>query len=268
MKYWLNKMQNIQKEKALKQLQEQLCRLDELKKLLYNNNQFRSWQIETEHIVKSIFGEDSPNYETIRNMNHPSHPAIAAIGNGKDFQASYLRKLDNYSHEIQGQMKEIELLEDKTVTDNQQLLVDILKHFHRFALQLRYRHNNRPTIKIKDEYDVQDILHALLELHFSDVREEEYTPSYAGGASRMDFLLKEESIVVEVKKTNPKLKNKELGEQLSIDIAKYSVHPDCKTLICFIYDPDEHIRNPNGLIRDLSKSTQDYKVLVVISPPR
>ena len=261
-------MQNIQKEKALKQLKDQLSRLDEFKKLPHNNNQFRPWQIETEHIVKSIFGEDSPNYEAIRNMNHPSHSAAAAIACGKDFQTSYLRKLDNYSHEIQGQMKEIELLEDRIVTDNQQLLVDILKHFHRFVQQLRYRHDNRPTFEVKDEYDVQDILHAILELHFSDVREEEYTPSYAGGASRMDFLLKEEGIVVEVKKTNPKLKNKELGEQLSIDIVKYSVHPDCKTLICFIYDPDEHIRNPNGLIRDLSRTTKDYEVLVVISPHR
>lgn len=268
MNYWLNMMQNIQKEKALKQLKEQLCRLDELKKLPHNNNKFRPWQIETEHIVRFIFGEESPNYENIRNMNYPSHPAAVAIGFGKDFQANYLRKLDNYSHEIQGQIKEIELLEDRIVTDKQQLLVDILKHFHRFVLQLRYRHDNRTTIEVKDEYDVQDILHAILGLHFSDVREEEYTPSYAGGSSRMDFLLKGEGIVIEVKKTNPKLKDKELCEQLSIDIAKYSAHPDCKTLVCFIYDPKEHIKNPEALERDLSKSTQDYKVLIVISPRR
>jgi REase_DpnII-MboI len=52
---------------------------------------------------------------------------------------------------------------------------------------------------MKDEYDVQDSLHALLKLHFDDVRREEWTPSYAGSQSRMDFLLKREKIVVETK---------------------------------------------------------------------
>jgi hypothetical protein len=54
-----------------------------------------------------------------------------------------------------------------------------------------------------DEYDVQDIFHALLRLFVDDIREEEWTPSYAGGASRMDFLLPELETVVEIKKTRP-----------------------------------------------------------------
>jgi hypothetical protein len=33
------------------------------------------------------------------------------------------------------------------------------------------------------------------------VRREEWTPSYAGGSAKADFLLKEEGIVIEVKKT-------------------------------------------------------------------
>ena len=55
--------------------------------------------------------------------------------------------------------------------------------------------------EIKDEYDVQDLLNALLRLNFDDVRPEEYTPSYAGSSTRVDFLLKKEKIVIEVKKT-------------------------------------------------------------------
>ena len=59
----------------------------------------------------------------------------------------------------------------------------------------------------------------------------------------MDFLLKKEKIVVEVKMTRRGLADKEVGDQLIVDIERYKKHPDCNTLICFIYDPDGRIMN-------------------------
>ena len=99
-------------------------------------------------------------------------------------------------------------------------LLNIIKRFHLAALQLRQRHENRPTLTVEDEYDVQDLLHALLQLDFDDIRREEWTPSYAGGASRMDFRLKQEQVVIETKKTRKGLGDKEVGQQLIVDIAK------------------------------------------------
>jgi hypothetical protein len=143
----------------------------------------------------------------------------------------------------------------------------ILDRLHLVARQLRERHDDRPTLDIADEYDVQDLLHALLKLGFSDIRPEEWTPSYAGGCSRMDFLLKKEQIVVEVKKTSNHVGAKQVGEQLLVDIARYATHPDCKTLICFIYDPEGRIANPAGLTGDLEASTtENLKVVVHIRP--
>ncbi|MCZ8227650.1 MAG: hypothetical protein O9249_00855, partial [Burkholderiaceae bacterium] len=52
--------------------------------------------------------------------------------------------------------------------------------FHAVAVQLRDRYSGRPTLDVNDEYDVQDLMHALLRLHFDDVRPEEWVPSYAG----------------------------------------------------------------------------------------
>lgn len=57
----------------------------------------------------------------------------------------------------------------------------IASRFHTVARQLRQRHSNRTTLTISDEYDVQDLFHALLRLFFDDIREEEWTPGYAGG---------------------------------------------------------------------------------------
>lgn len=84
-------------------------------------------------------------------------------------------------HEINPKIAEV---------DYDKVLSKIFEKFHICARQLKRRHAGRPTLEIKDEYDVQDLLNAILRLHFEDVRPEEWTPSYAGGNNRMDFLLK------------------------------------------------------------------------------
>jgi hypothetical protein len=86
------------------------------------------------------------------------------------------------------------------------VLERICRKFHVCARSLLRRHDNRATVTISDEYDVQDLMHALLRLHFEDVRAEEVSPSYAGSSSRMDFLLKREKVVVEVKMTRDNLR--------------------------------------------------------------
>ena len=146
------------------------------------------------------------------------------------------------------------------------ILENIFNHFHIVAKQLKRRFNNRETIELNDEYDVQDLLHALLKLHFDDVRPEEWTPSYAGGNKRMDFLIKDEEIAIEVKMTRKGLKDKEVGDQLIIDIANYQRHPNCKKLYCFVYDKDELIRNPRGLEKDLEKAPSNIAIKVFIRP--
>ncbi len=153
-----------------------------------------------------------------------------------------------------------------TIVDYEGIVNNLFEHFHVVSRQLRRRHDNRETIHLNDEYDVQDLMHALLRLSFDDVRPEEWTPSCAGSASRMDFLLKDEEIAIEVKMTRPGLKDKELGEQLTIDIAKYQGHPNCKCLYCFVYDPEGIIRNPRGIEKDLEQLGKGFPVKVYIRP--
>jgi len=78
-------------------------------------------------------------------------------------------------------------------------LYRIFDNFHDVVKQLCTRHDNRPTLSIDDEYDVQDLLHALLKLYFKDIRDEEPVPNFAGASARIDFLLKNEQIGIEVK---------------------------------------------------------------------
>jgi hypothetical protein len=139
----------------------------------------------------------------------------------------------------------------------------LLTRFHLVAQQLKKRHAGRYTFGITDEYDVQDLLYALLRIEFDDIREEEPTPSSAGKSARMDFLLKKQRIVIEVKKTREKLADKEIGDELLVDIARYKNHPDCSTLVCFVYDPDQRIKNPAGLKQDLEALATDELAVAV-----
>lgn len=156
--------------------------------------------------------------------------------------------------------------EDKTSINTYEFLEKILRQVHIVARQLKYRHDDRETLIIDDEYDVQDLLNALLRVCFEDVRPEEYTPSYAGSSSRVDFLLKTEKIVVEVKMASKKLRDKLVGEQLIIDIKKYQSHPDCNFLYCLVYDANSFIKNPVALENDLSGKHDKLDVKVFVVP--
>jgi hypothetical protein len=156
---------------------------------------------------------------------------------------------------------------DKAPEQSPLLLIEqICSRFHLVARQLRSRHGGRGTLDVQDEYDVQDLMHALLCLNFVDIRPEEYTPSYAGKASRMDFLLKQESIVIELKMTRSGLGPRELSTQLIEDIERYKTHPDCQALVCFVYDPAGLIPNPRGIEADLKRDEGPFPVRVLIRP--
>lgn len=195
--------------------------------------------------------------------HYPHHPQVERF-------ESYVRKSDSSQytcHTMLGILKAFDAIRPTAHNINYNIILNtIFEHFHICAIQLQHRHSNRPTMDIKDEYDVQDLLNALLRLHFDDVRPEEWTPSYAGGNNRMDFLLKDEEIAIEVKMARDGLKDKEVGDQLLIDIAKYKTHPNCNSLYCFVYDPGGHIRNPRGLEKDLSIATKNIAVKVYIRP--
>jgi hypothetical protein len=142
----------------------------------------------------------------------------------------------------------------------------ICQRFHLVVRQLRVRHDNRATLDVEDEYDVQDLLHSLLRLFLDDIRTETWTPDYAGKNSRMDFLVPSVKTIIETKKTRKGLSGGKLGDELLIDIARYKPYPSVDQLMCLVYDPDGYIGNPRGIETDLSKSHDGLDVKVLIIP--
>jgi len=177
-------------------------------------------------------------------------------------------KFERESNELLKQLGFLKTTEENVKLSTSEIIENIFFKFHRIAIQLKKRYNKRSTLKIRDEYDVQDLLHSLLSVNFEDIRPEEYTPSYAGGSSRIDFLLKKEKLVIEVKKTRNNMTDTSLGNDLIIDRDHYRKHPDCKTLFCFIYDPDNFLKNPEGIKNDLNETLNGFETKVYIVPKR
>jgi hypothetical protein len=147
------------------------------------------------------------------------------------------------------------------------MITSLLRRLPVIVRELNNRHAGRaPLVDIADEYDVQDLLRGVLRALFDDVRDEEYTPSRGGVTSRMDLLLKRQQIVIETKMTRPSLDQRTVAKELAIDKEFYRAHPDCRTLICFVYDPAHRLTNPIALEDDLSDRDAPVPTIVIVAP--
>ena len=205
-----------------------------------------------------------PHERAIRaGQRHPNDNFPDYLTRGKQRALALLQQA------VRGLEEEIayrgELLET-AASGGHEIILKLAARLPQVIRQLTQRHDDRTTLDAQDEYDVQDLLHALLRIDFDDIRPEEWTPSYAGSAARMDFFLPETNAVVETKMTRRGLTARKLGDELLLDIARYQNHPGCKTLYCVVYDPDGRIANPRGIENDLTKDHDNLKVCVRIVP--
>jgi len=152
----------------------------------------------------------------------------------------------------------------RQAVDAAQIILHIGERFETVRRQLVIRYGNRSTLDVKDEYDAQDLFHSLLRLFFDDVRNEEWTPSYAGGNKRADFLLPGYAIAIELKHSRPTMTSKDLGDQLVVDVENYKRNGSVRIIICLVFDREGHIRNPAGIERDLTMIKDGCRVVTRI----
>lgn len=227
---------------------------------------FVKWHRITQVALRKIFGQESEQVTAFDRIHF--YLTVSYDGTTDDERKEvYERGLRHAAAFLESILSELQTYgEDENREDAVTRLLHVIDRFNLVARQVRDRYAGRPTLDVEDEYDVQDLMHALLGVDFDDIRKEEWCPSYAGGASRMDFLLKNEQVVLETKKSRKGLDAKRLGEELLIDIQRYQAHPDCKRLVCFVYDPEARIANPRGIENDLTGNRSGIDVIVRIAP--
>ena len=259
----------LSKQDAMEKIREKITRTYHLAAIERNSPSFEKWKRDTEIAIQNTFGENSRHVTDFRKVQYYLNFYSMATSD-YEVQQAYVDGVEIARAVLESLITEIEEYWEEGSRDSHpdalSRIESICLRFHLVARELGNRHAGRTTIELEDEYNVQDLLRTLLAIDFDDVRPEEWAPSYAGGASRMDFLLKAEQIVVEVKKTRKSLGAKEVGEELLVDIARYQSHPDCKTLLCFVYDPEGSIRNPTGLESDLRTASSAIRVVPIIAP--
>ncbi len=238
--------------------------------------------VPSEYVKVLAWGEDSePIAVALNHLKDPSGKWRQIDGRilflprpstlSYDFEGM-VRNLVDVGYSYVPEQKKYQVIDEQTAPDypdEQSVLIDIelvLSRFPIVAKNLENRYSDRETIEIEDEFDVQDLLHGLLRIYFDDVRKEEWCPSYAGTSPRMDFLLKDDSISVEVKIARSDHKQKNIKEELAIDKDHYRSHPDCITLVCFVYDPDFVIENAKGFENDISEETTNLDTYVFVHP--
>ena len=155
---------------------------------------------------------------------------------------------------------------EQPASDPVDALRKVCLRFHAVARQLRLRKDYRTTLEVEDDYDLHDLLCALLKLEFDEVGADEWTPPYAGGSTRTTLLLNRDRLAVVAKKTRSGLTTKELAEQVAADTAHYASRKPCAHLFCFIYDPEGRIGSPTRLETDLTSVSDSFTVDVLVAP--
>lgn len=260
----------MNKSNAISKLSSLVDRANALDFKTGNSQPIVKWKRDADAAIRNIFGIDSHHIKEFENLNYSlssicEEDLLLGFQSSDEILGSSITFLESMIDEIEEYWNEADKNLNVVMNANENVEL-IINRFHQVCRQLSHRYSNRSTLNINDEYDVQDLFHALLKLYFDDVRPEEYTPSYAGAASRTDFLLKKEQIIIELKKSRSSLRAKQVGEQLIVDSQRYQAHPDCKRIICFVYDPEGFIANPKGIENDLSKEMNGIPVSVFIRP--
>ena len=161
-------------------------------------------------------------------------------------------------------------LKDKYINKNADILIDdILNSFGNAIKKVTtQRRKDHPDFKVADEYDVQDMLYVVLKSIFPNLRAEDPIPKVGAKSTKIDLILREENILIEVKMIKEKDRNEnEFIEELKIDFESYHECQWLKKLYCYVFDPFAKTNDVNNFY-SLSglrvKNGHEYTVQLIV----
>lgn len=145
------------------------------------------------------------------------------------------------------------------VGDPLEIVRSVCERFHSVARELE------PNLTLDDEAAVRRLLAAALRLHFDTVVLEEATPTVAGRGGRVDLVLPDEGIAIEVKYLRRKANQKRIWDELLLARERYQAHQSIAVVVCMIYDPTSVTSNRSRVVSDL-ENREGLNVRVFFSP--
>lgn len=204
-------------------------------------------------LVNKLFGSNDISEKNINN-------ALTSIINS-DLDIHALLLLED----IENQLLEVMFISKSS----EEVLRDIFYNFPNAVQKIiKDRRKGHPEFEIKDEYDVQDILYVIVKSFFPNMRDEDPIPKVGGKSTKIDLILREEKILIEVKMIKEKDSNEtHFIEQLKVDFESYHKCIWLEKLFCFVYDPFKKTRdisNFNDLNGERTKGDHNYNVEVIV----
>jgi hypothetical protein len=138
-----------------------------------------------------------------------------------------------------------------SVTPPLDWLLQVLRRFdtaaHFLASRPRAEKAAKP-FRIEDEYDVQDLLYAILKPSIPDLEREDPVGKTSGDSGRVDLCTAELGTVVELKFVDSVSRAKEVAKECRERVGVYHKWPYLKHLAFFIYDPQRKMPDPDNFI--------------------
>lgn len=215
--------------------------------------------------IPEIYGRVSTHYKRIigdLNIKVPvagtSHPLVDNYPNF--FEAGYLSGRTFHQHQGYVELqKVIGIIDSEGIIDEKQKYLSIVSSvLKRFRPCCSYLHSHLET-----EIDVQDIIWIMLRSNFSRVEREETLRRFGLKNYRPDFGLPDMKLLIEVKFINDKTNPKQVQEEILADIEGYlNKNEEYESIIVFIYDKANKIKDPEPFIEDFKRLTYIKDLIV------
>ncbi|MEZ0386533.1 MAG: hypothetical protein ACAI34_05675 [Verrucomicrobium sp.] len=228
----------------------------------------RRWTATSRAFVDQIFGENSRQFKDFTGFKYFRE----FVRDGRhatldDPEAYYLKGaraiLDSFVDEVENFASDPITLRDLGLRSQEpakEVLAKIYDSFGDVVRVLKNRRLGHPSFEVKDEYDVQDLLHGLLLANFKVVVPEEPCSKVGPDYSILDFILPNQRIGIEVKTMDGTLTARKLKRALSKDLIDFSRHDGIDTLHIFIWDPGGKIVARPAFEHGFSTIRMDLKV--------
>jgi hypothetical protein len=183
-------------------------------------------------------------------------------------QIKNLQKLKSLALSARGKIEGGEVI-PKNILPNMNLIVSILNSFPDMVSKFKNRRAQKNPFTVDDEYDVQDIVYAMLKGAFPTLQAENPNKKVGATFSVSDFTIDDLGLFIETKFIGERKQVKSTQEECKQDMVSYSKQLNCQKIIFLIYDPDKYIDNEyafkNGLgtkIGDENKEVDIYTLVI------
>lgn len=149
--------------------------------------------------------------------------------------------------------------------DDIQLLLQLCKRLPHAVKVLSRRRKDKKPFDLEDEYDAQDLLHAILRSYFKYSVAENPIPKIGGISSRADFSIEEIGVVIEVKFVHNPTEQERIVKQFAEDLQFYSQVTYLEHFIYVVYGADD-LKDPEALDKlegEKSLGGRDFTAYIV-----